>query len=203
MNSDDIKQFRRIRWLQYVDRWGVMNPANRQSVAEHSFNMIAILRMFQRANWVSTEQMHRIMEKILDHDADEATDGDPPMTTKPMPDFSKMDADRIWLKLADYIEPLFFCCDEIFRGHRSDFEYVRKQYNIRVNLVLTEIVDRMYSYQSKEAKEALVSDMVYEIDSWYTAFSPKIRELMDENTSKCEVEVADCDDPSKTRTMYV
>ena len=89
-----------------------MPVIHKQSVAEHSFGVVNIARWLMAYHIQGSERGFRldVIETALDHDEDEAANGDMPSTSKP---FKMPKAQRdIIVKLADKLEALVYIAEE-------------------------------------------------------------------------------------------
>ncbi len=75
MNLQDILR------AQDIERWTIVNVVRKQSLAEHTFNVIAIARSLARYVGIRDEN---IMKYAFDHDLDEILTGDIPTPAKEM-----------------------------------------------------------------------------------------------------------------------
>lgn len=100
--------------LQVVQRWNIVHTVKTQSVAEHSFNVVLIVReMCSKIPTIDPLDRKNLMIRALDHDMEEVFTGDLPSTSKSF----KLPKNRLdgILKLADLIEAEYFLSQ--YGGH--------------------------------------------------------------------------------------
>lgn len=100
--------------LQVVQRWNIVHTVKTQSVAEHSFNVVLIVReMCHKIPTIDSLDRKNLMIRALDHDMEEVFTGDLPSTSKSF----KLPKNRLdgILKLADLIEAEYFLSQ--YGGH--------------------------------------------------------------------------------------
>ena len=69
--------------LQVVQRWNIVHTVKTQSVAEHSFNVVLIVReMCYKIPTIDPLDRKSLMIRALDHDMEEVFTGDLPSTSK-------------------------------------------------------------------------------------------------------------------------
>ncbi len=79
MKEHNRLQIQDILRAQDVKRWTIVNTVRQQSLAEHTFNVIAIARAIARHMGVPDE---KIIKYAFDHDLDEILTGDTPTPAK-------------------------------------------------------------------------------------------------------------------------
>ena len=122
------KALRRALTLSVVPRWSIVNTIKPQSVAEHTFNVVSIVR------WLLTHypspgvELAELLVYALDHDALESVTGDVPATAKRAgyvtENVQKRDTetpDRVkeLVKLADILEAKWFIRREMALGNTT------------------------------------------------------------------------------------
>lgn len=115
--SVDTETLRCMRRLNEVNRWAVIPTLRDQSVAEHSLNVLYIFL------WLCDKFKHHIdmcdMRTVLEHDADEAINGDMPSTSKKRKCAAdEPNMDRVLLKCADYLDSVLFMLEEESMGNK-------------------------------------------------------------------------------------
>ena len=115
---------RLINRLSTVPGWAVIPTIQKQSVAEHTLNVIAIVDELTK-NWTYASRM-RALEWALRHDADEAIHGDFPTTSKNKETVVPVDAVMAVVKLADLAERVSFLLNEMAMGNQSVLAVRRK-----------------------------------------------------------------------------
>ena len=124
--------------LFLVPRWSIISMSHRQSVAEHSYNVVQLLRWMidERIVKALTILSLQLIEEALDHDVSEHATGDLPSPCKLSVDETPMS----WpVKLADLIE-----------AHRFALRYCDDAAEVRV-WVLSEL--KMSIYKILESQD--------------------------------------------------
>ncbi len=99
-----MKELRELLTLSNVPRWAIIDTIKKQTVAEHTFRVMAIAKYICDEYGLDPEP---ILLMALTHDIDEAHSGDIPTPYKSnttRPDTINFRA----VKLADYIEAIIF-----------------------------------------------------------------------------------------------
>lgn len=124
MSAKADKALRWSRRLSHVPRWAVAPVIKQQNVGEHCFHSARI------AQWLMDvhAEAHRkhypvemelaILKKALEHDDDEAADGDVPSPSKPPKDYSTWSELRVFVKVCDLLEAALFLREEQLFGNR-------------------------------------------------------------------------------------
>jgi len=128
--------------LSVVPRWVVVPTIQKQSVAEHCFNVERIARQIaqQWFNIRDTDRLDRISQLALHHDDDEAITGDIPSPAKTILSEKYLDnRARLWynahgslgliVKLADLMEMYRFLVMETMLGNQYIDEYLTELLN--------------------------------------------------------------------------
>jgi len=147
--------------LSYVPRWAILRTIQKQSVAEHCFNVERIATQIAMM-WFDMDDCTIISQLALHHDDEEAIIGDIPSPSKkyvtiqgirdekaPWHVYSS-ETDKQIVKLADTMEACWFLSMEEKMGNR----YVRQH---RENMY-----DRCLSY----AKQHFDHDIVEKLENW-------------------------------------
>lgn len=107
-----------LRRLSFVPRWTIVPTVYKQNVAEHTFHVLWIYLWLHNRFAVSKNDFYALC-RIIEHDADEAMTGDGPSPSKPFPDASDADAERCWIKIADYLEAYLFIREDAALGNST------------------------------------------------------------------------------------
>lgn len=103
--------------LSAVPRWTIVHTIQKQSVAEHSFNVAVIALCLLDSGVLPGLDASRLVRDALTHDADESVTGDTPSTAKTPKDLED-DYQRA-VKIADVLEALTFITREVQMGNRT------------------------------------------------------------------------------------
>jgi hypothetical protein len=123
--------------MSWVPRWVVVPTLQKQSVAEHCFNVERIARRIAE-QWFGirdTERLDRISQLALHHDDDEAVTGDIPSPAKTILSEEYLDErSRVWynagsslrdiIKLADLMEMCWFLTMDRLMGNQFIDDYL-------------------------------------------------------------------------------
>lgn len=138
-----------VRWsrrLDYVPRWSVVPTINKQRVSGHSYQVAQISRwllprhafMRQGAEAIRgiIEQQDFALEVLalaLDHDTHEAADGDAPTPSKAARDPYGVRQIEVLVKVADILEAIWFCEEEIIMGNSVRMQPIRTELHARLH----------------------------------------------------------------------
>jgi HD containing hydrolase-like enzyme len=139
--------------LSIVPRWTVLRTIQKQSVAEHCFNVERIATQISIA-WmliIDVEELNSISQLALHHDDEEAITGDIPSPAKERVEIEvKPHIHYRIVKLADLMEAFWFLTMELNMGNT----YVA---NHRF-----ELSDKMYKF----AKDNFDDDIISKLTQW-------------------------------------
>jgi len=150
MNTD----LQDIARLQEISRWHTVSTNRTQTVAEHSFNVAAMVSVFLTRLGYESETFNRIMIKALYHDIDEAYSGDSPPNHKSV-EYSKMDKEDLIIKAFDLLDAWFFASTHIMSRHHLKI----------VDGLMIEIHECKKQFDSDHRNE--FSDMVNELKNMH------------------------------------
>lgn len=115
MNNRDLN---RIFRLSAVPRWSVIHTIQKQSVSEHTTNVVALCcKMWWEKLVPEDIKLDELLQTALEHDAEEGATGDYPSPSK-RPAEVKSDLERA-IKIADVLEAFMFICRERSLGNVS------------------------------------------------------------------------------------
>lgn len=123
MNGVSLKRIWQTRRLSFVPRWVVIPTIRKQNVAEHSFHVVVIadqlLKMHQMGGVHNFDVS--VLQSALYHDEDESITGDHPSPSKDgtRRSPSTLTQAEIIVKVADKIEAVLFCSEELTMGNTS------------------------------------------------------------------------------------
>ena len=116
--------------LSIVPRWVVLRTIQRQSVAEHCFNVerIAVQIAMEWFRIANVKELHEISQLALHHDDEEAITGDIPSPAKEPKSEAEIEEDLKFVayaivKLADIMEAYWFLRMEIAMGNQYVAEH--------------------------------------------------------------------------------
>lgn len=141
MAMSDLKKCRR---LSIIPRWSIVPTIHRQSVAEHSFQVIALSRWLaeKHRNAPRVSFVCKVLVAALYHDMDEALTGDPPGgPLKKVEWDEKVAAEgQVWavVKLADMIEAHLFLMEEELLGNKN-LQQIIDAYELDINALIRHI----------------------------------------------------------------
>ncbi len=136
-------QIQDILRAQDVKRWTIVNATRQQSLAEHTFNVIAIARSIAANMGIADE---KIIKYAFDHDLDEILTGDVPTPAKDRMDYVVDDyagkssdnctpLDKSVVMIADTIEAVWFINTNGMGRHAVDVcNYLIDKLNSRIAL---------------------------------------------------------------------
>lgn len=162
--------------LSVVPRWSVLHTIQKQSVAEHCFNVERIATRIAKEwfgiyNW---EDLYKISQHALHHDDLEAVMGDPPTMVKPYIDEEAMVEDHIDLiprsdvpeylrrivKLADLLEGYHFICVERLLGNRFVENHFKAYHEEIKGYVISAFgVPRLFDIQVVPLMKSMANDI--------------------------------------------
>lgn len=159
--------------LSVVPRWSVLHTIQKQSVAEHCFNVERIATRIAK-EWFGiykVDDLYAISQHALNHDNLEAVMGDPPTMVKPYIDEAAMAEDhadlippsivdpklRRIVKLADLLEGYHFICVERLLGNR----FVENHFN--------SYHDEIYQYTVRSFEDG--------VDFWLRRVQPLMKSM--------------------------
>lgn len=111
-----------VRWarrLDYVPRWSIVPTINKQSVSAHTYQATQIARWLleHHTNGDDAAYCLDVICYSLDHDLEEAAEGDAPTPSKPLSVPDPEDQMKVIIKCADIIEAICFVQEEIVMGN--------------------------------------------------------------------------------------
>ena len=124
----DDQGLRRNLRLQHVPRWGIVPTVRKQTVAEHSHGVAAIVLWLLNRGLDMGQEPNRssILEYAIRHDEYESMTGDTPATAKMVglvvdntPKHAFSATTKNIVKVADFIEALLFICSEEAMGNKT------------------------------------------------------------------------------------
>lgn len=130
---------KRVRWsrrLDYVPRWSVVPTVNKQVVSAHSFQVAQITRWLLQYH-VNGSCPDFYMQSVcyaLDHDVDEAANGDAPTPSKLTSFPDKADQVRVLVKVADILEAMVFLQEEMLMGNEKRIRPIYEELGTRLHL---------------------------------------------------------------------
>lgn len=113
MDDQTVRKFAR---LSHVPRWTVVPTIRKQSVAEHTFNVLWITK-YLRSQLPSVYFDNDILSSALSHDLDEAVTGDVPAPNKQHKPLASLSEIELLVKCADTLEAVMFTHEEILMGN--------------------------------------------------------------------------------------
>lgn len=140
------KALRRALTLSVVPRWSIVNTIKPQSVAEHTFNVVSIVRWLLTFYQSPGVELVELLVYALDHDAIESVTGDVPATAKRAgyvtENVQKRDTEtsnpvKELVKLADLLEAKWFIRREMALGNTT-LEAIEHDINQGITNVLTD-----------------------------------------------------------------
>lgn len=128
-----------------VKRYHTQRTHRTQSLAEHTFNMLMLVKQVQQSRPGHVFRAQRVYEAIMHHDLPELYTGDVPATVKraspglkalldkaeeqfvPLyQDFQLSPCEEVLIKWADRIESVLWCMEEISMGNKAMAQLVRR-----------------------------------------------------------------------------
>lgn len=122
MNKWRMKTVWLMRRLSAVPRWTVVPTIMGQNVAEHSMQVVVLADMLMNHHPFRATPGRRldVIQMAIYHDKDEAITGDRPGPTKDATRLaaSEMDQKQIIVKVADMLDAVLFCSNEMEMGNK-------------------------------------------------------------------------------------
>lgn len=150
-----------VRWsrrLDYVPRWSVVPTINSQSVSAHSYQVTQIARwlMEHHANGDDTEWCYDLLCAALDHDINEAAEGDAPTPSKPVAAAPDPDNQlKVAVKCADILEAIWFVEEEMVMGNVHRMKIIREELHGRLHPWWT-----AFKWDEKWGNKPITSDLI-------------------------------------------
>ena len=145
--------------LSSVKRWHIIDTLKEQSVAEHTLNVMLIVReVYTRLGW---KVMGDQFNDVLDHDMDEVLTGDIPSPAKPKKDWSEVSTEYLILKACDIVEGLVFINhygmgpsgDHARRYMMDQFNDILPHLDLKQRTVIREVYDQLMYGALSHAEE--------------------------------------------------
>lgn len=119
-NSDPRRDqaIRKSRRLTFVPRWVVVPTIRKQTVDQHSYQVVQIARWLLQFHRNQSEQFRlQVIEAALDHDNEEALTGDQPTPSKTDSSGICGVPIKVVVKCADILEAICFMQEEAAMGN--------------------------------------------------------------------------------------
>lgn len=105
-DNDEEEQLVKLLKLGHVKRWAIVDMTKEQTVADHSFRVVAIAMFLVQCLEVRCLG-YEIMRRAFFHDLEESETGDMPSTNKPLTPVP-IDKAALIVKIADIVEAIIY-----------------------------------------------------------------------------------------------
>ena len=114
-----------------VDRWHIVRTPTRQSLAEHTFNVMCLtVAIANKIKWAKGPKARlALVEEAMAHDLDEIWNGDIPTTAKEPKKWTSYICNKAVIAAADQLDALIFIKENCLSGHSFRvFESVNREW---------------------------------------------------------------------------
>lgn len=169
------KMLRWSRRLSFVPRWVVVPTIHKQNVAEHTFHVVQLCRWLleRHDSYGDKEFALEVIEEALEHDQNEAAEGDIPSPRKGKKPVESLTQLGVILKCADLLEALCFLQEEKNFGSNHWVQPIWDD-------IFAKLHDVWLMFKYRDGHKPITSDLVRavlaEVNGTYNDRHPAIEE---------------------------